>query len=131
MASDKDYSSMNRPLSPRLSIYRWHAPMLASLAHRASGITLVLFIPVYLWLLHAMTGTPEDFAAARAWLHLPPGRIVLWLVGASLIYHFFNGIRFLCLDAGWGESREAMRLTARVAIGVGVAAAIVLGVALW
>ncbi len=122
---------MNRPLSPRLSIYRWRAPMLASLAHRASGMVLVLFIPVYLWLLHAMTGTPEDFAAARAWLHLPLGRIVLWLVGASLSYHFFNGIRFLCLDAGWGESREMMRLTARVTIGIGVAAVTVLGVALW
>ncbi|GMQ99466.1 MAG: succinate dehydrogenase, cytochrome b556 subunit [Zetaproteobacteria bacterium] len=105
--------------------------MLASLAHRASGMMLVLFIPVYLWLLHAMTGAPEDFAAARAWLHLPLGRIVLWLVGASLIYHIVNGVRFLCLDAGWGESREMMRFTARVTIGIGVVAVTILGVALW
>lgn len=105
--------------------------MLASLAHRASGLMLVLFMPVYLWLLHAMTGAPEDFSAALAWLHLPLGRIMLWLVGASLIYHVFNGIRFLCLDAGWGESREVMRFTARVAIGIGVAAVTVLGVTLW
>lgn len=131
MAEGQDTSTMNRPLSPRLSIYRWRAPMLASLAHRASGLMLVLFIPVYLWLLHAMIGTPEDFAAAQAWLHLPLGRIVLWLVGASLIYHIVNGVRFLCLDAGWGESREVMRLTARVAIGAGVAAVAILGVALW
>jgi len=131
MAEGQDTSTMSRPLSPRLSIYRWRAPMLASLAHRASGMVLVLFIPVYLWLLHAMTGTPEDFSAARAWLHLPLGRIVLWLVGASLIYHFFNGIRFLCLDAGWGESREMMRFTARVTIGIGVVAVTILGVALW
>jgi len=131
MAEGQDTNTVNRPLSPRLSIYRWRAPMLASLAHRASGLMLVLFIPVYLWLLHAMTGTPEDFATAQAWLHLPLGRIILWLVGASLGYHFFNGVRFLCLDAGWGESREVMRLTARVAIGTGVAAVAILGVALW
>jgi len=122
---------MKRPLSPRLSVYRWRMTMLASLAHRASGLMLVLFVPVYLWLLHGMAGTPEDFSNTLSWMHAPPGRVVLWLTGASLIYHIVNGIRFLCLDAGWGESSEAMRFTARVVIGVGVAAAVLLGVILW
>jgi len=105
--------------------------MLASVAHRASGIMLVLFVPLYLWLLHGMTGSPEDFADAQGLLHSPPGRIALWLVGASLIYHFCNGIRFLCLDAGWGESRAMMRLTARIVVGIGFAAVAVLGIMLW
>jgi len=105
--------------------------MLASLAHRASGITLVLFVPVYLYLLEGLTGTPDEFSDIQSWMHSIPGRIVLWIVGASLIYHFFNGIRFLCLDVGWGESQEMMRLTARVVVGVGFAAVAVLGVLLW
>ncbi|MDQ7000281.1 MAG: succinate dehydrogenase, cytochrome b556 subunit, partial [Mariprofundus sp.] len=50
-----------RPLSPRLSIYRWQPGMIASLAHRASGLILVLFVPLYLWLLHGMTGSPDHF----------------------------------------------------------------------
>jgi len=122
---------MKRPLSPRLSIYRWQPAMLASVAHRASGMVLVLFLPVYLYVLQALAGTPEDFSAMQSWLHAPFGRMLLWMTGASLIYHFINGIRFLCLDAGWGESRDMMRFTSRMVVGAGFASIIVLGVVLW
>jgi len=131
MAEERIISMMKRPLSPRLSIYRWQPGMLASLAHRASGLMLVLFIPIYLWLLHGLSGTPEDFSHVQSWMHAPFGRIMLWLAGASLIYHIANGFRFLCLDAGWGEARETMRFTARVVIAVGMVGVVILGVALW
>ncbi len=101
-----------RPLSPDLSIYRWRAPMLASIAHRASGMALVLFVPLYLWLLHGMTSSPDHYVATLDWLHSSLGKCSLWLVGVALVYHFSNGIRFLCIDAGWGESREMMRFSA-------------------
>jgi len=116
----------HRPLSPRLSIYRWRAPMLASIAHRAGGMILVLFVPLYLWLLHGMTGSPEQYAATLEWLHSLTGKLSLWLVGVALTYHFSNGIRFLCIDAGWGEGREMMRLSAKLVIAVAVISALVL-----
>jgi len=119
------------PLSPRLSIYRWLPGMVASIAHRGSGIVLVLSVPCYLWILHGMTGSPQDFEEAVAFLHTPLGRLSLWLASVALIYHFCNGIRFLCLDAGWGESRDMMRGSARVVISIAVASAAALGVLLW
>ncbi|MDQ6954623.1 MAG: succinate dehydrogenase, cytochrome b556 subunit [Mariprofundaceae bacterium] len=119
------------PLSPRLSIYRWSSGMLASIAHRASGVVLVLFVPIYLWLLHAMTGSPQDFNAAVGLLHTPLGRLGLWLASVALVYHFCNGIRFLCLDGGWGESPATMRATASLVIGIAGFSALVLGVLLW
>jgi len=115
-----------RPLSPRLSIYRWRAPMLASIAHRASGMVLILFVPLYLWLLHGMTGSPEQYAATLEWLHSLTGKLSLWLVGVALMFHFSNGIRFLCIDAGWGESRAMMRFSAKLVIAVAVISALVL-----
>ncbi|MDX8401944.1 MAG: succinate dehydrogenase, cytochrome b556 subunit [Mariprofundaceae bacterium] len=124
------YKSDVRPLSPRLSIYRWRAPMLASLLHRTSGLMLVLFVPLYLWLLHGMTGSPEDFRAVRDWMHTPFGKLLLWLAGVALSYHFANGLRFLSLDAGWCESRAMMRLSARVVLAFAALAAIVLAVLL-
>ncbi|MFQ5345830.1 MAG: succinate dehydrogenase, cytochrome b556 subunit [Mariprofundus sp.] len=105
--------SKARPLSPRLSIYRWHPAMIASIAHRITGLILVLFVPLYLWLLHGMTGSSENFEVVFNWMHSVPGRLSLWLVGVALIYHFCNGIRFLCVDAGWLESRIALRNSAR------------------
>lgn len=117
----------DRPLSPRLSIYRWQPAMIASIAHRASGILLFLFVPLYLWLLHNMTGSPENFASAFEWLHSGLGKFSLWIVGTALIYHFFNGIRFLVLDAGFGETRESMRGSAVNVIIIAAVTAIVLG----
>jgi len=119
------------PLSPRLSIYRWHIPMIASIAHRASGVALILFMPFYLWVLHGMTGTPEDFDQAVALLHSPIGRLVLWVAGTAVVYHFCNGIRFLALDAGWCESQQMMRLSARVVLIVALVTALFFGVLLW
>jgi len=119
------------PLSPRLSIYRWLPGMVASIAHRISGIVLVLSVPCYLWILHGMTGSPQDFDAALSLLHSEWGRVSLWLASVALIYHFCNGIRFLCLDIGWAESRTMMRNSVRMVMMVTIFSAIVLGVLLW
>ena len=119
------------PLSPRLSVYRWLPGMIASIAHRASGLLLVLFVPCYLWILHGMTGSPQDFDASVALLRSPLGRLGLWLASVALLYHFCNGIRFLCLDAGWGESRAMMRYSAYAVIAITLIAVLVLGVLLW
>ncbi|MDQ6992294.1 MAG: succinate dehydrogenase, cytochrome b556 subunit [Mariprofundus sp.] len=119
-----------RPLSPRLSIYRWRATMVASLAHRGSGVILVLFVPLYLWLLHGMTGGVENFEQVQVWLHSGLGKLSLWLAGVALFYHFCNGIRFLSIDAGWFESRGVMRYSARMVIAATIVAAVVLGVML-
>ncbi len=120
-----------RPLSPRLSIYRWLPGMVASISHRISGVLLILFVPFYLWLLHGMTGSPEEFQQSLDLLHSPLGKISLWLVSVAVVYHFFNGIRFLCLDAGWGESRHMMRGSARMVLMIACLAAVLFGVLLW
>jgi succinate dehydrogenase / fumarate reductase cytochrome b subunit len=104
--------------------------MIASIAHRASGVVLFLFVPLYLWLLHGMTGSPETFAAVSEWLHSGLGRFSLWVVGTALLYHFCNGIRFLVLDAGFGETRENMRNSARNVIIIAAVTAVVLAILL-
>jgi len=126
MSSSRTEGVKKPPLSPRLSIYAWRSPMLASLLHRVSGILLVVFVPIYLWLLRGLTGSAADFSSARRFLHTFPGRLWLWLTAAALVYHLCNGIRFLLLDAGWGEDREWMRTSARLVLAAGGAASIVL-----
>ncbi len=105
--------------------------MLASIAHRGSALLLVLFVPLYLWLLQGMTGSPDQYTATLQWLHSLTGKVLLWLVGVALIYHFSNGIRFLCIDAGWGESRTMMLLSARLVLVIaGVTAFVLAGLLL-
>ena len=122
---------MNRkqpPLSPRLSIYRWRLTMIASLAHRASGLFLVLVIPAAFWLLLTMAHNNIGYLVGVSWLQSSTGTFLLWLTCIALFYHFFNGIRFLLLDIGKTNSRKAMRLSAKLVVWSTVLAAIVLAV---
>jgi len=114
------------PLAPRLSVYRWRPPMVASLAHRASGIVLVLFLPAYVWLFDQMTRSPEAFARVALWLRSGLGRVVLWVVATAAFYHLLNGIRFLLLDFGLGEARETMRKSASFVLAAAAAFALLL-----
>ncbi|MFQ5518501.1 MAG: succinate dehydrogenase, cytochrome b556 subunit [Mariprofundus sp.] len=119
-----------RPLSPRLSIYRWQFPMIASLAHRASGMVLILFVPLYLWLLHGMIGSPEQYDATLNWLHSLTGKLLLWLVGVALVYHFSNGIRFLFVDVGWADGRKVLRIGAVAVIAIAALTTVLFGLLL-
>jgi len=118
------------PLSPRLSIYRWRLTMLASIAHRASGMLLAASIPLLLWLLIAMSHHQQAFIHGSQWLHHPLSMVLLWLIATSLFYHFVNGLRFISLDLGCGESRELMKLSAKLVLGSTALFAVILAVML-
>ena len=104
------------PLSPRLSIYKWRLTMFASIAHRASGIFLVFTIPALFWLLLSMAHGKITYAYGLHWLQGSFGTLILWLTCVALFYHMANGIRFLLLDIGKTDSREAMKLSAKIVV---------------
>ncbi len=91
-----------RPLSPHLSVWRWHVTMLSSILHRVTGIGLygagILFA---LWLIAAAAG-PEAYAPVQSLLLSPLGGLLLYLVVAAFAYHLANGIRHLVFDVGVG-----------------------------
>ena len=115
------------PLSPRLSIYRWRLTMLASITHRASGVYLVVALPLFFWLLISMAHGETAFTNGGNWLHTNYGKVTLWLTATALCYHFLNGIRFLALDLGKGESRKMMKLSAKLVLASTLIFAVVLG----
>jgi len=100
--------------------------MLASIAHRLSGVLLVLFIPLYLYVLQAMSASPDHYAATLGWMHSWIGKSSLWLLGVALVYHISNGVRFLCIDVGWCESRSMMRFSAKLVLGLAACTALLL-----
>jgi len=116
------------PLSPRLSIYRWRAPMLASIAHRGSGVLLLVFILFIICLLNAVHGSAEQFLSLQQWMQGAVGYGFLWLTGAALIYHLCNGVRFILLDIGVGESRRQMRCNAKINLIIGVLSLLLMAV---
>ena len=92
----------DRPLSPHLSIWRWHVTMLSSILHRLTGMALyAATFGFALWLMAVAAG-PEAYAPVGALLASPLGQSALYLIVAAFAFHLANGVRHLVFDTGLG-----------------------------
>jgi succinate dehydrogenase / fumarate reductase cytochrome b subunit len=116
-----------RPLSPFITVYRWSYTMTLSILHRITGVALALaLLGLVAWLLSASRGA-DAYATFTPLLLSIPGKLLVVLAMAALIYHCCNGLRHLAWDMGWGFERvEARRSAALVVIVTLIAAALCL-----
>jgi succinate dehydrogenase / fumarate reductase cytochrome b subunit len=99
-------------LSPHLQIYRWPITMVASIAHRATGIALAAgTLMLSWWLIAAATG-PEAYGVFARLAASPVGEVILFGFLWSLAFHLLNGIRHLAWDIGYGFRVPTAKLTA-------------------
>jgi succinate dehydrogenase / fumarate reductase, cytochrome b subunit len=96
-----DVNRGKRPLSPFMlgQYYRFQITSAMSIAHRLSGIFLVLGAILVVWWFSAAASGPEAFARADGFLTSWFG--IIFLLLPSLVafwYHFLNGIRHLTWD---------------------------------
>lgn len=97
-----DVNRGNRPLSPHLTVYRWHIPMLTSILTRITGNAMIVTAFLIAWWFLAASGAPRRFALANAVMTSWFGDLVLTLSLLGLWYHFLAGIRHLIWDQGRG-----------------------------
>ncbi|MBU0499341.1 MAG: succinate dehydrogenase, cytochrome b556 subunit [Gammaproteobacteria bacterium] len=83
-----------------------------SIAHRMTGILLVLSLPALIWLLGYSLSGAEGFNGSRDLLHGPIGSGGLFLLLWALLHHLLAGIRYLLIDAGIGIERPVYRISA-------------------
>jgi succinate dehydrogenase / fumarate reductase, cytochrome b subunit len=101
--------SVNRPLSPHLSIWKWGPHMTVSILHRVTGDGMAVVGSVLLvaWLASAAAGE-ASYAAFLDIFTYSDGRLnaIGYLFGIGLTLSFFqhmaSGIRHLVLDTGAG-----------------------------
>ena len=91
-------STDNRPLSPHVSIWRWHATMAASICHRISGVALYIGSALIAALIIAVATGPAAYAAVMGHVLSWYGRVILLGFTGALTYHFANGLRHLIWD---------------------------------
>jgi succinate dehydrogenase / fumarate reductase cytochrome b subunit len=91
-----------KPISPHLTVYKWHVSMAMSITHRATGIALVLGAIFLGWLLIAAALGQDIYQHTTHIFDTVPGQVFLFGWTLSLYYHLVNGIRHLLWDAGWG-----------------------------
>jgi succinate dehydrogenase / fumarate reductase, cytochrome b subunit len=97
-------SQDHRPLSPHVSIWRWHVTMATSIFHRASGVALYVGAMILAGWLATLANGPAAYEGYMGLLQSPLGLLVLFGITAAACYHLANGIRHLVWDAGKGFS---------------------------
>ena len=115
-----------RPLSPHLSVYRFLHNMALSILHRISGVWMAFgLVALVYWLVSAAAGESEYGRASVLlgswWFRVP---LLLWL--AAYCFHFVNGLRHLCWDAGVGLEKMQARRSARLVIALALIGFVVL-----
>jgi succinate dehydrogenase / fumarate reductase, cytochrome b subunit len=118
-----DVNRGNRPLSPFMigPIYRPQVTSVMSIAHRLTGIAMVLAGLMIVWWFLALASGPEAFARVDGMVTSWLGGLILLLSMLAFWYHFCNGVRHLAWDMGYGFGVDTLQKTAMAAL---VAAAV-------
>ena len=115
-----------RPMSPHLSIWKWHPTMLSSILHRATGVVLFVSLILLAIVLALLAAGPHWFAKVEPLVYSPVGVILFFLVVGVLLYHFLNGLRHLVWDMGAGFDPKQANMVSLVTILVAVISSAVL-----
>lgn len=114
-----------RPVFLNLFLIRQPPAAVLSIAHRISGVFMVLLLPVLIYLFDLSLRDPASFARVAYWFGSAPGKILVVALAWMLAHHLLAGIRFLLLDVHWGVERSAARRSAWVVNVLGMLVAVV------
>jgi len=109
-------SSVKRPLSPHLGIYRPQISSVMSILHRITGVALAVgsvLMVVWLW---SAAYAPAFYTQLHDLLASLPGKLLLLGWTIAFYYHLCNGIRHLWWDMGKGMDVPAVNRSGIVAL---------------
>jgi len=78
--------------------YRWQTGMTAWLLHRITGLGLVFYITLHIWVVSSLQLGPEAFENTMAVVSAPLFRFLEVGLLFCVIYHALNGIRLIAID---------------------------------
>ena len=106
----------NRPISPHLQIYKPQITSLLSISHRFTGIILYLSTFLVTFFLFSLAFNEELYKFLTIFFVSKLGKLILFFITLSFIYHFLNGIRHLFWDIGFGFKIQNVYLTGLIII---------------
>ena len=127
IGSRTDGTTVRRPLSPHLQVYRPQLTSVLSIMNRLSGIATSVGTLMMVWWLVASAGSPKAFAQMQGFMGSWLGILLLFGWTIALVYHFVGGLRHLAWDAGYGFDLPQVYASGWAA----VAATAVLTVLIW
>ena len=88
--------------------YRIHLGTLAWILHRLSGLALIFYLLLHIWVIHHLMVGEESFDGVMEFLGTPLFKFLeLGLIGV-IMYHLFNGLRVTLIDMGVLVERQKL-----------------------
>jgi succinate dehydrogenase / fumarate reductase, cytochrome b subunit len=113
-----------RPLSPHLTVWRWHITMAASILNRVTGVGLYLgALIVAAWAISLASG-PEAYAQFMDLMGSFLGKVVLFGMTVSFFYHLASGLRHTLWDLGHGLTLKSANALSVASFAFAIAATI-------
>ncbi len=75
---------------------------IAWLFHRISGLALIFYLTLHVWVIHHLNYGPQKFNAVMAFLNSPLFKVLEIALWAGILFHTLNGIRLLIIDFAGG-----------------------------
>nr|VFK50508.1 MAG: succinate dehydrogenase subunit C [Candidatus Kentron sp. TUN]VFK51749.1 MAG: succinate dehydrogenase subunit C [Candidatus Kentron sp. TUN]VFK56615.1 MAG: succinate dehydrogenase subunit C [Candidatus Kentron sp. TUN] len=113
-------STMTRPLSPHIQIYRKQITSSLSILHRATGVFLSIGTFAFVYWLWSLAAGPDSYGNTQAFFGSIIGRLILLAWVFSLAYHLSNGLRHLFWDAGKGFEIKTVYASGKAVLVVSV-----------
>jgi succinate dehydrogenase / fumarate reductase, cytochrome b subunit len=118
-----------RPMSPYVTVWRWHLTMAVSIGHRATGVALYVGALILVGWAISLAAGPGAYDLFRLILGSILGKLVLIGITFSLFFHLANGVRHLIWDFGAGFQPKTADMTAVVVVAFAVVATLAVWVA--
>ena len=88
--------------------YRWKTGMWAWVLHRLSGLALIFYLTLHIWVIHHLSLGPRRFNQIMQFLGHPVFKLLeIGLIGV-IIYHSLNGLRVILIDFGLGIEKQKL-----------------------
>lgn len=95
-------TSVQRPLSPHLQVYKPQLTTILSIFHRISGVGLTFALFILVAWIACISHSEEAFLSFQDLFSGFIGKTILLFCLLGFYYHLANGIRHLMWDAGYG-----------------------------
>lgn len=118
-----------RPLSPHLEVYRPQLTSVLSIMYRVTGIAISAGTALLVWWLVAAASGPSAFDTVQSFVGSPIGLFMLFGWTASLMFHFWGGIRHLAWDAGYGYDLPQVHASGWAVVGLTLVSTVLIWVA--
>ena len=110
-------TNINRPTSPHLQVYRLPLTGIISITHRLTGVLLSAGLIFFVYILYAVAGGSNTYAAMQALMSLWLVRLIYWGFIYAFFFHLCHGVRHLIWDAGKSFNRDTLNRYAIIELG--------------